>query len=193
MLSLKRLQVQIDGDIYPRGGELIISSSATFDGYFVAAVYLGGGGQGKGGDADGAYGQNYGHYGNRGSFLGPTTESLAGEIVISIGAASANGASDYIVSGGDAYGEDAGEGGDTTLTAPGVSLQADGANLDYDGGKGAISAFVAGGDKSYDRNKRSLPSSYNPLGGNYSQGGGWTGFFAPPAVAGVMQITEILG
>ncbi|WP_339615253.1 hypothetical protein [uncultured Gilvimarinus sp.] len=188
MLSLKKLQVQIDGDIYARGGELIIDSSATFDGYFIADVYLGGAGQGKGGDADGAYGQNYGQYGDHGNKVDATTRHLSGEITVNIGAASAHGESDYIVSGSDVYGEDADAGGDTTLASSGVSLLATGGG---ELGKGAVSAFVAGGDKSYDRNRRALSFGYNPLGGAYSQGGGWTGVFAPNANNGVVQLMGI--
>lgn len=190
MLSLKRLQVQIDGDIYPRGGELSITTSTTFEAYFVADVFVRGSGQGHGGNVIGSpVGTIMGEHGRNGDSGTSGVVSWAGEISAGIADGGAN-AGDKLYVGQTIQADAGADGGITTFSASGVTISAGNSNT---WGRGAWwnRTVTEASDYAYG----SIPP-INPLLGSLGQGGYQrvigTNITSEPSRSGVVQIPEIL-
>lgn len=181
----------IDGNFVARGQWVDIASSKSFGGFFVGNVFVRGGGQGGGGDADvdGAYtgGRKYGRGGSHGA-SNTYTNQVVRDPVVTIGAGGARGTDDFYITAWAKQGTDGAVGGTTSIEYGAVTRTAAGGSALGTGGF----ANSAPPPESSSHDPLLYVITGNPNGGTYGRMGGRNN--APPtnpytsALAGVVQI-----
>lgn len=154
----------IDGTFVGRGQWVSVTASKNVDGFFVATIFLRGGGKGAGGDATADILER-GEYGGTGASATYTSQTVT-DPVITIGAGGAKGTSrtggptDYV------YGDNGVNGSTTSCVYNGNTRTAAGGTTE---GRGAERDGFFGAGTNYDYIVRVVT---NPGGGNYGRGGG---------------------
>lgn len=154
----------IDGTFLGRGQWTNVTSSKTINGFFVATVFVRGGGKGAGGNAT-ADALERGERGANGA-SGTHASQTVTDPVITIGAGGAKGTSrtggpsDYV------FGDNGINGGSTTCVYNGITRTATGGTTD---GRGAIRDGFFGAGTGYQYVAFTVT---NPNGGNFGRGGG---------------------
>lgn len=190
-MMLKPAGRVIDGTFVGRGQWVNVTTSKTFDGFFVANLHVRGGGKGGGGDADEAnyydLGKAYGEYGANGVIRLSNSRIVADEVSISIGVGGAKGFTDYYLGTGGSVGLDGDVGGPTVITFSGSNVTAAGGSAF---GRGAYVENIPTLKKSTWDSTLYVISPANPNGGNYGRGGGRSGGTGTyqDALNGVVQI-----
>lgn len=176
----------IDGVFVGRGQWVNITSSKTFDGFFVANIFVRGGGKGSGGDADvgNAFGQGLarGQYGSHAAGNTFSSQIIAGISSVTIGAPSLKGVSDLYFGPSGASGADSSDGGTTSITN-GVTTRSALGGKSF--GKGGFVDNINTTKSAWDT---AVTSITNPNGGDYGRMGGRIGASEAAALAGVVQI-----
>lgn len=173
----------IDGKFVARGQWASVTASKTVDGFFVATIFLRGGGKGAGGDATADILER-GEYGGAGGSATHTSQAVTNP-VITIGAGGADGTSRTGDASAYVYGDDGVNGGTTSCVYNGNTRTAVGGTT---AGRGAErdGFYKVGSNYNY-----FLHQITNPGGGYYGSGGGR--FNNPPTYskqssqAGVVQ------
>lgn len=184
----------IDGTFVGRGQWVNITSSKALSGFFVGNVFVRGGGQGGGGDAD-VNGEYTGSikYGQGGSHGASNTyaNQVVCDPVVTIGAGGARGIDDFYVTAWGKAGTDGEAGGTTSIGYGAVTRTAAGGSAK--GAAGTANSSPPPASSSHDPFLYAVTD--NPNGGTYGRMGGR--FNSPPtnpytgAQAGVVQIQLI--
>jgi hypothetical protein len=191
-VALKPMGRVIDGSFIARGQWANVTSSKTLNGFFVATVFVRGGGQGGGGDADvnGVYtgSRKWGRGGSHGLSATHAIQHVC-DAVVTIGTNGARGVDDYYVTAWAKSGTDGEDGGTTTIAYGSITRTALGGSSFGDGGYANSSPPPA--SSAFDPLAYSVTG--NPNGGNYGRMGGR--FTGPGSYsssnAGVVQLQLI--